>query len=182
MARTILTDDMWAQLEEIMRHKGCKRHQNNRNVMEAILWKLRTGSPWRDVPGELCPWITAFNRFNRWAQAGLWDDFFFAYEAKLMKSGYSQTEATSELINMRAELGMDSSEPLVVLAEASPPRFTWSPTRLEIRFVLKSLGVKFTTAKLQTSSSRAPVQMDRASSLIKGMTPKKSEKKSAKKT
>jgi transposase len=45
--------------------------------MEAILWKIRTGSPWRDRPSELCPWSTAFNRFNRWAQAGLWDDFFF---------------------------------------------------------------------------------------------------------
>ena len=76
MARTALNDDMWQQLRAIMREKGCKIHSNSRNVMEAIIWKLRVGAPWRDIPEELCPWQTAFNKFNRWAAKGLWDDFF----------------------------------------------------------------------------------------------------------
>lgn len=76
MARTILTDEIWAQLEDVMTEKGCHKHPNNRSVVEAICWKLRTGSPWRDIPGELCPWSTAFNRFNRWSKNGLWDGFF----------------------------------------------------------------------------------------------------------
>jgi transposase len=45
-------------------------------MMEAILWKLRTGAPWRDVPSEFCPSKTAYNRFNHWAAKGLWADFF----------------------------------------------------------------------------------------------------------
>lgn len=44
--------------------------------MEAILWKIRTGAQRREVPVELCPLKTAFNRFNRWAQKGLWNIFF----------------------------------------------------------------------------------------------------------
>ena len=43
--------------------------------MEAILWKLKTGAAWRDIPEDLCPWKTAYNRFNRWAMKGLWDKF-----------------------------------------------------------------------------------------------------------
>ena len=49
---------------------------NDRDVMEAILLKLRTGAPWRDIPVSLCSWKTAYNRFNRWAAKGVWDDFF----------------------------------------------------------------------------------------------------------
>ena len=76
MIRRALSDPIWEELQKIMKKKGCKSSKNNRNIMEAILWKLRTGAPWRDVPKELCPWKTAYNRFNRWAQKGLWSDFF----------------------------------------------------------------------------------------------------------
>lgn len=76
MSRQVLTDSIWNQLEETMKAHGCHRWKNDRNVMEAILWKLRTGAPWRDTPTELCPWKTAYNRFNRWAAKGLWANFF----------------------------------------------------------------------------------------------------------
>lgn len=76
MVRRVITDNIWNQLESTIRSKGCHRWKNDRNIMEAILWKLRTGAPWRDVPKELCPWKTAYNRFNRWAIKGLWGSFF----------------------------------------------------------------------------------------------------------
>jgi transposase len=65
MSRVVLTDSLWTELEAVMRSKGCKKSKNNRNVMEAILWKLRTGAQWREVPEKFCPWSTAYNRFNR---------------------------------------------------------------------------------------------------------------------
>ncbi|MEQ0924481.1 IS5 family transposase [Acinetobacter schindleri] len=76
MARTLLTDDIWQQIQDTMRLHGCYRSKNSRNIMEAILWKLRTGATWRDIPQEFCPWQTAYNRFNRWASKGLWNKFF----------------------------------------------------------------------------------------------------------
>lgn len=153
MTRRYVTDSIWSQLQEVMAAKGCYDAKNSREVMEAILWKLRTGAPWRDVPAELCPWQTAFNRFNRWAKKGLWADFFLLYEAKLIRNGCSPTEATSELISMQAELGLGMSEPLDDLAEDLPLRFTSPPMRMEIRSILKSLGVKFTTLKRRPSLS-----------------------------
>ncbi|MCW8398094.1 IS5 family transposase [Legionella sp. PATHC038] len=77
MPRQILTDEIWIQLEKTMRFHGCHKWNNDRSVMEAILWKLRTGAPWRDIPKELCPWKTAYNRFNRWAAKGFMGRFFF---------------------------------------------------------------------------------------------------------
>ncbi len=147
MTRRILTDAIWVQLQEAMKSKGCYDTEDGREVMESILWKLRTGAPWRDIPRELCPWKTAYSRFNRWAKKGLWSDFFLAYEAKLIRSGYSPTEVTSGLINMRVELGLEKSMPLEDQLEVERPRFILLPMRMEIRSILKSLGVKSTTLR-----------------------------------
>ena len=76
MARKALTDTLWDQLQSTMIKYGCYQTQNSREIMEAILWKLRTGAPWRDIPEELCLWKTAYSRFNRWSKNGLWADFF----------------------------------------------------------------------------------------------------------
>ena len=149
MVRQVLTDEIWEQLEKSMVFFVCHSWNNDRNVMEAILWKLRTGAPWRDIPEKLCPWKTAYNRFNRWASKGLWEDFFLSYEAKLIRSGYSRMEVKSALISMRVELGMEKNEPLDYLEEGLPQRFICAPMRMEIRSILKSLGVKSTTPKLQ---------------------------------
>ena len=83
MARTVLTDDTWEQLQSTMKAHGCHTWKNDRQVMEAILWKLRTGAPWRDIPSELCPWKTAYNRFNRLSKKGLWEQFFLMVYQKV---------------------------------------------------------------------------------------------------
>jgi len=147
MARYVLTDEMWEKLEAILHEKGCYRRENNRNIMEGILWKLRTGAPWRDLPEEFCPWTTAYNRFNRWAIKGLWDDFFLHYEAKLIRNGCSPMEATLGLINMQVELGVVKNVPWDALLGGSVPNYIYAPMRMEIRSILKSLGVKCTTQK-----------------------------------
>ena len=149
MTRQVLTDGIWTQLKETMKFHGCHSWSNDRSIMEAILWKLRTGAPWRDIPKELCPWKTAYNRFNRWASKGLWEGFFLSYEATLIRSGYSPMEVTSALTSMRVELGMEKSEPLDSPEEELLQRFILPPMRMEIRSILKSLGVKSTIPKLQ---------------------------------
>ncbi|WP_434048352.1 MULTISPECIES: transposase [Sorangium] len=45
---------------------------DDRRFAEAVLWMLRTGTPWRDLPGEYGPWKAAFNRFDRWSESGKW--------------------------------------------------------------------------------------------------------------
>lgn len=152
MARYALSDSVWEQLQVTMKGKGCHRWRNDRDVMEAILWKLRTGAPWRDVPGEFCPWKTAYNRFNRWSAKGLWAEFFLSYEAKLIRSGYSPMEVTCALTSMRVELGVEKSVRLESLAEGLPPSFMLPPMRMDIRSILKSLGVKSTMPKLRVNS------------------------------
>ena len=149
MLRRALSDPMWEQLQVIMLEKGCRKLDNNRNVMEAILWKLRTGAPWRDVPDSFCPWKTAYNRFNRWAKKGLWQDFFLLYERSLIRNGYSSMEVTYGLISMLKELGVEKVVRLENHEVDPRQKYTWPPMRMEIRSILRSLGVRFTIQKLQ---------------------------------
>ena len=178
MTRRVLTDEIWFQLLHVMEIRGCYDSKNGREVMEAILWKLRVGGPWRDIPKELCPWQTAFDRFNRWAKKGLWADFFSAYEAKLIRNGLSPTEATSALTSMQAELGLGKNEPLDDLEEDLLPKSTWPVMRMEIRSILKSLGVKLTTLK-QPPKLFEKLEPPKTLSLIKATTRKKSANKRA---
>jgi transposase len=41
-------------------------------MVEAILWKHRTGAPWRDLPESFGPWTSVFTRFNTWSKKGVW--------------------------------------------------------------------------------------------------------------
>ena len=42
-------------------------------VINGILFRTRTGCPWRDLPGEYGNWKTVYNRHRRWSLDGTWD-------------------------------------------------------------------------------------------------------------
>src|SRR5688572_13707176 len=49
-----------------------------RRVLNGIYWRLRTGSPWADIPERYGPATTCYNRFVRWRKLGVWDWIFEA--------------------------------------------------------------------------------------------------------
>jgi transposase len=70
-----ITDRAWQEIEPLLPAYGQSGGQwrDHRTVINGILWKLRTGSPWRDLPERYGPWQTCFDRFNRWRRDGTWD-------------------------------------------------------------------------------------------------------------
>jgi len=74
-----LTDFEWSVIEPVLpKGRRGRQPQNNRQVMNGIFWVLRTGAPWRDLPDRYGPYTTAYNRFNRWRKAGIWDKLMAA--------------------------------------------------------------------------------------------------------
>lgn len=51
---------------------------DDRRVLNGIYWRLRTGSPWADIPERYGPSTTCSNRSRRWARIGVWDRIFEA--------------------------------------------------------------------------------------------------------
>nr|WP_240639345.1 IS5 family transposase [Micromonospora ureilytica] len=49
------------------------RWRDHRQVINGILWKLRTGAPWRDLPERFGPWKTCHERLRRWTADGTWE-------------------------------------------------------------------------------------------------------------
>jgi transposase len=55
---------------------------DDRRVINGIFYVLRTGSPWRDLPERYGPYTTVYNRYNRWAKAGVGLTIFEMLSAK----------------------------------------------------------------------------------------------------
>jgi transposase len=68
-----LNDHEWAAIKPMLPNKprGVPR-VNDRRVLNGIFWILRSGAPWRDLPGNFGPYTTCYNRFVRWRRAGVW--------------------------------------------------------------------------------------------------------------
>jgi len=52
--------------------------RNNRMFVEGVLWIVRTGAPWRDLPAPFGEWNSVFRRFSRWSRKGVWHRIFAA--------------------------------------------------------------------------------------------------------
>jgi len=75
--RHVLTDTQWERLRPLLPpRKAGRRREDDRRILNGILWKLATGAPWRDLPERFGPWQTVYTRFRRWTQAGVWDQLF----------------------------------------------------------------------------------------------------------
>lgn len=76
MLRKLLRDDQWRRIEHLLPGKasdpGCTA-KDNRLFVEAVLWVMRTGIPWRDLPPELGNWHSTYVRFSRWRDTGVWE-------------------------------------------------------------------------------------------------------------
>ena len=76
MSRYDLTDTQWERLPPLLPpqkpHTG-RPAVDHRRIINGILWLLRTGAPWRDLPERYGPWSTVASRFDRWRKAGSWE-------------------------------------------------------------------------------------------------------------
>ena len=79
MDRWILNDEQWERVAPLRPGKPGdpgRSASDNRIFFEAVLWMARVGAPWRDLPETFGNWNTAFRRFRRWAQKGVFERLF----------------------------------------------------------------------------------------------------------
>ena len=79
LRRYELSDAEWAIIKPLLPRKsrGVAR-VDDRRVLNGIFWRLRSGSPWADIPERYGPYTTCYNRFVRWRKAGVWNKLLAA--------------------------------------------------------------------------------------------------------
>src|SRR5471030_1310661 len=79
MRRYALRDDQWERIRDLL--PGREGHvgvtaEDNRQFVEAVLYRYRAGIPWRDLPERFGDWKNTHRRFSRWAESGVWERVF----------------------------------------------------------------------------------------------------------
>ena len=94
--RWVLSQAQWDKMEPHCLGKASdpgRSGSDNRRFVEAVLWIVRTGSPWRDLPLELGKWNTVFKRFRDWVKAGVFKRLFEAVSGQ-PDMEYAMVDAT----------------------------------------------------------------------------------------
>ncbi len=88
MARYELTDEQWDLLKGLFPKQGRGgRWLDHRTVLNGMLWILRSGAPWRDLPERYGKWQSVNHRFNRWRRDGTFGRILKALQIRLDRQG-----------------------------------------------------------------------------------------------
>jgi transposase len=90
MRTRTLTDHQWRQLEPLLPPQRSGRGRPNadhRLILDGILWRYRTGAPWRALPETFGKWQTVYSRFRRWQKAGIWTTVLTALQEAAAADG-----------------------------------------------------------------------------------------------
>ena len=121
-----LCDEQWSRIECLLpsaTRTGGRNAKPHRPMVEAMLWVLRTGAPWRDLPLAYGPWQSVYTRFSRWKAQGVLAGIFEALARDQDSEGYL-IDATIVRAHQDAAGAIKGGEPKLSGArvEAPPPR------------------------------------------------------------
>jgi transposase len=96
MRRHALRDDQWDRIGDLLPGREGTvgvTAQDNRRFVEAVLYRYRTGMPWRDLPERFGDGVKVHRRFSRWAKSGVWERVF-QYLAADADNEYAMIDST----------------------------------------------------------------------------------------
>lgn len=104
VGRGEITDAAWGRLAPLLPSNGQRGGQwkEHRVIIDGILWKVRTGAPWRDLPERYGKWKTVYDRFVRWRRDGTWDHLLAQVQTKSDAVGEIVWEVSVDSTTVRA--------------------------------------------------------------------------------
>jgi transposase len=100
LTRRVITDAQWAIIAPFCLGKPTDPGQtggDTRKFMEAVLWIVRTGAQWRELPAEFGKWNSIFKRFRRWVIA---DAFYSMFKALTVGSDFEYTMIDGTIVKV----------------------------------------------------------------------------------
>ena len=129
MHRHALTDDQWRRVQAVLpkQKAGPEATRGDRLFIDAVLYRAKTGMPWRDLPERFGPWKSVYNRFANWAKKGHWATIFKELQLEVDETG-SIVDGSVVRAHQDASGGKGGSNPTLwaVLEEVFQPSSTQS--------------------------------------------------------
>lgn len=100
-----LTDGQWEELAPLIppaKPGGHPRTVDMREVINAILYVLRSGCPWRMIPHDLPPWSTVWGYFRRWRNDGTWERIDNALRPKVREMEGREPTPSAAIIDSQS--------------------------------------------------------------------------------
>ena len=136
MQRHSLTDEQWARLQPLLprRPQGRKSARGDRLFVDAVIFRAKTGIPWRDLPERFGNWKGVYNRFRNWAQKDCWAQIFRELQIDIDETA-SIADGSVVRAHQDASGGKGGSNRMLwdALVEVFQPRSTRSSTRKAVR-------------------------------------------------
>ncbi len=129
MARYELTDEQWALLKGLFPKQGRGgRWLDHRTMLNGMLWILRSGAPWRDLPERYGKWQSVNHRFNRWRRDGTFARVLKALQIRLDRQGKIDWDLwLVDGTNVRASRAAAGARKKTTRATGSnPPTTAWA--------------------------------------------------------
>lgn len=94
MTRHRLTDQEWDCIADVFPAPATtgRPPRDRRTIVDGILWIMRTGAPWRDLPEEYGPWATVWDLFDTWTSGGTLDEILRRLRAIRIDAGEIDAE------------------------------------------------------------------------------------------
>ena len=114
--KRVLTDEQWRRIachlpQHLPSPKGGRPRANNRECLEGILWLLRSGARWQDIPVDLPSGSTCWRRLQEWAKDGILEEIQAALVGELADLGkVDLRELLADATFIRAKKGARTSE------------------------------------------------------------------------
>jgi transposase len=139
--RHSLTDEHWSRVFEVLpaQRTGPKSVLGDRQFIDAVLYRTKTGIPWRDLPERFGPWKSVYNRFSNWAKRGVWASIFEALQQDVDEIG-SVVDGSVIRAHQDASGGKGGSDAMLwaALEEVFRASSTSSSTRKRVRSTSRS--------------------------------------------
>ena len=136
MRRHALTEEQWVRLQKVLPEQktGPASTLGDRQFIEAVLFRAKTGMPWRDLPERFGPWKSVYNRFNNWARKGHWATIFKELQLEIDDVG-SIVDGSVVRAHQDASGGKGGSSEMLwaALEEVFRPSSTPSSIRKRVR-------------------------------------------------
>ena len=147
---TNLTDKRWQVIEKIINTQERKRKHSLRNIMNAILYLLKTGCLWRMIPKDFAPWQSVYYYFSKWKNEGIIEELLDKLRSKVRVMAGRKENPSRGIIDSRS---------VKTSHHVDSDRATWTP-------ILSQLvnGQSYQTSGFSTTSLR-----NTQASLLKGL-------------